>query len=986
MTRKNFKNRVGRTIAVAMSTMLVMSSSSINVMAASIASDSNATKITDVSGNGSLEDPTTTQTTTITTDSETKQKTTTVDVTISGTGTNADGATVDLNITTGSVTLTDENDLILTESGKEAGKEVTTETSTTTEEIDATPTNNVTTAVGDTTTTTTTGTTQTVDASRDPETSKDIDLEYTGDVSVTVTPGTEETDYTETNKAQLANENITVPQNSSNTVTDEETGIKTTTTVTYKALTDSNGNVYGYTTETTITTEAPTVDTVTNTSEPTITETTGETTTDVTTNTTIVLPEKPAASETVDETTGQKTTVTVEELFDNNGNVVGYQSKTTVADANGNVITSSANSVFGVKETTTTTSTTPTTTESTTTNLITTTTTTLITTAVTTSGEQVTATDRTVWAQMSEVTSGENHGDVKTNSIQPDLENLQPAEGTYDKDTDLYNRTDGLTGTLADGFTFVYQGDSGLESSIRVDPNGDADGNSNYIAHQFILIDEKGNKHFAYCADFDTSVQDGYNYNMVNVEDASYYDSTAAQMIVAIARNGYWGTPEGSDGSLSVLKTNLLAARTEALANNEKFPLTEEQINNLTHGQALTATQAALWVYGNGSQTTRMDENKIAGDNFALGNSEEDLLAEAEDRAAVNALYQYFRSLDPETVDDPTSFINAEDFAQSATITVKELAKNELGQLLEPNTDDKTDNDVYNTDITFALSIVPSEINDDLIVTVYDANGKELAKRRLAGTDTNSVNRVKANADGTYTIKNIQLAENVNITLNLSGTQALDTGVYLYSSENRAGTTSQTFVGIANGDNTRDVNLNVDLKFSVTEPTAKVVTTKSSETTERTDVTVEERTDIVTEATVTATVVVTTEEKTEHSWENSWTYEAPTEPTTPVQPRTPNEPDDPDPTDDPDTPVAPTPSETPADPEITEISDDPTPLGIIDDNDIPLGVLGASDIPRALAPATGDASAIWAILTAISGFLLSGFLFIDKKRKNDQLK
>ena len=98
MTRKVLNKKVKKSIAVAMSTMLVMSSSSFHVLAdtpAQTASDSNAT-VSTTFGDGTLENPAGTETITTTIDPNTGNITTIVDVTITGTGTDENGATVNL--------------------------------------------------------------------------------------------------------------------------------------------------------------------------------------------------------------------------------------------------------------------------------------------------------------------------------------------------------------------------------------------------------------------------------------------------------------------------------------------------------------------------------------------------------------------------------------------------------------------------------------------------------------------------------------------------------------------------------------------------------------------------------------------------------------------------------------------------------------------------------------------------------------------------
>ena len=60
-------------------------------------------------------------------------------------------------------------------------------------------------------------------------------------------------------------------------------------------------------------------------------------------------------------------------------------------------------------------------------------------------------------------------------------------------------------------YDFQWLGEYGLESAIRVRTESYATG---YQAHQFVLQDASGKKHYVYCADLMTSPQEGFRYNM----------------------------------------------------------------------------------------------------------------------------------------------------------------------------------------------------------------------------------------------------------------------------------------------------------------------------------------------------------------------------------------------------------------------------------------------------------------------------------------
>ena len=78
---------------------------------------------------------------------------------------------------------------------------------------------------------------------------------------------------------------------------------------------------------------------------------------------------------------------------------------------------------------------------------------------------------------------------------------------------------------------------------------------------QFLLKDAAGNTFYGYCIDLETGANEGTWYTLANLEDNTYYASEEAEDHVrGIMFNGYWGTAEGEDGSLSALKEALKAA------------------------------------------------------------------------------------------------------------------------------------------------------------------------------------------------------------------------------------------------------------------------------------------------------------------------------------------------------------------------------------------------------------------------------------------
>ena len=454
---------------------------------------------------------------------------------------------------------------------------------------------------------------------------------------------------------------------------------------------------------------------------------------------------------------------------------------------------------------------------------------------------------------------------------------------------------------------------------------------------QFILVDSEGNTITTYCADFTTPTVDTYGYNVENLEDATYYSDAEAEQIRSIALNGYWGT-SSETGSLETMKQQMLASG--------KF--TEEELASLNDGVALTATQMAIWSCS----------NKMSGLNFVNAHYSNwgtgDVPTEKEDEVKLMfKLYEYLMALDPTAAENEEgekttadTIINEDNFVKDMSITVIEKAEEHAN-----NEDDNKDNDAYVTDVSFSLVVTPSTENgDDLIVKVIGTDGTLLASARIAGENKEgeTYDMLTPDAEGNYKFEGITIIEGENtFNISLEGVQNLKHGVYLYTSEVREGTSSQTLVGLAEG--TRGVNVKMDIKF---------------------DLNVEDE------------VVAT-----EHVWHDEWErdpYDPEDEPEDPTP--------DPEPKDPKPEPKKPTPEPKKPEPkgkkysfkvkietepeEIVEIPDEDIPLVDIPDEAIPL-----TDIPDEPIPQTGD-SMFWYITGTLAALALS-VLSLGKKGKKE---
>lgn len=399
--------------------------------------------------------------------------------------------------------------------------------------------------------------------------------------------------------------------------------------------------------------------------------------------------------------------------------------------------------------------------------------------------------------------------------------------------------------TKADGTVLTVNG------IPTTDINAVFDQNTGVRASQFLLKDEAGNTVYAYCIDLDVTTSEGVWYCISNLEDSDYFTSEDAENhIRAIVTNGYWGTSSEPDengeyqtGSLAKIKESMkdaiengeledtvtISYRKDGIIVTEEFYL-PDLIDGLTEGEALDMTQAAIWSYSNGSQAVQdgNDGAIVGGTTYgdtANGNSRK--TDDPEGMARMTALYNWLMNLAPQ--ESTTTVINEKNFVSNLSLTVGDKVSDAAA-----NADNDIGNDVYNVDVNFTLEFTPTE-NDDLLVKIkytdFDGTEQELVKR-LAGTaaEGEAYETIVPDADGNYTIGGLKLSENKDFTfdLRLEGTQYLEQGVYIYTSEsaatdqNKDGVVSedehyQTMVGIAEGFRNVDVSLAVTVSFDVDE-------------------------------------------------------------------------------------------------------------------------------------------------------------------------
>jgi len=316
----------------------------------------------------------------------------------------------------------------------------------------------------------------------------------------------------------------------------------------------------------------------------------------------------------------------------------------------------------------------------------------------------------------------------------------------------------------------------------------------------FTLAHANGTVLSTYCADQTTPAVKGHSYRIANLEDATYYSVDEARMIRTVVNNGYWGAPDGL-GSLDYMKGLLRASG--------KF--TEEEINAINDGMAMTATQYAVWTFSNVMDNTVYVNTYYNATGGSNGNRP---VFDQKTEALIMKLYHYLISLPPTSI-DPVSrttantIINEMNFLDDAQITITDKP------LTHPYNQDADDsNDVYTVSISFALAVKPDEIEDDLIMTIFDEEGDPIAVGRIAGQQIGNEPILYRGEGGYYTLSDITMQEGEqNVRFILSGSQQLGLTAHLFTSEVKDGEPSQTMVGLAEGD--RAVRVIMKLRLNV---------------------------------------------------------------------------------------------------------------------------------------------------------------------------
>ena len=889
--------------------------------------------------------------------------------------------------TTTDTTVTDYKDRVVEESGSSEGSETTTTTETETDKYiqdrdelendsytegeetlvgkDATPTDEF---------------SETEVPTIETTTKVDDVSDYVGNITLELVPGgTDEgsatvdeeklyQDLLAANRPQPSEtkgETITTTEDATDDAGNKIGTVTTATTTDVKTEVNDvkNGDkVVGYGTTTTTTTTVVKTTVVDEVKENDSEFATGETTTTVDnseTDSVVKLPDRPTESETKDAA-GATTKVTVENIVDENDQVVGYLKKTVVTNAAGKEIATGSETFWGTYSKTVTTKETLETTTTKTEYITTTTVDTEITKGRVVGGEWITSTARYAKASMGKVIEGVTEDGVAHGYTQLGALNIDPNLLKNLGEKDLFNPNDWVAEKEIDGQTFQYLGHL-VGSDYRIyRTNGS--GSSNTDVYIYVLKDKDGNEFYGYCCDVATHANKGYLYEISNLEDETYYQGDNAEShIRAIAMNGFWGTSSGI-GSLEsvqkVLKDYLVSEKGYAQEKAAKEAAT------LTEGQALAATQAAIWEYGNNGKSYSPYDSNVSKYDFNWN-----LIDGTAGDKNVQNLYKALTSSNMTLPrDTSTNILDTSDVVGS-TITIGDKAV--LAEGDDRNTDADTSNDVYNTSVSFTVALVPTD-KDDLEVIVYQG-GREVGRKSVTADNASS----KTDSSATYTLEGLKLQEGLEVNLSLEGTQNLKKGVYLYTAKLGVDA-SQTFVGVAEGD--RTVALDVNMSFDVTDETATRHSKSGSDTRKKSGQKVTEIVDTAIDEEVVAMMEVTSVTITEDGYEwnseynekYSYSNGGGKDPETPKDPEDPKDPKDPG---------------DPGDPEhFEDIGDNDVPLAGVDpeepvdigDEEVPLA---AADEEVSVIAETGDSNHMTG---AFGGMFaaLAGMFMLRKKKEN----
>lgn len=323
--------------------------------------------------------------------------------------------------------------------------------------------------------------------------------------------------------------------------------------------------------------------------------------------------------------------------------------------------------------------------------------------------------------------------------------------------------------TITENATYVLDRDSNGDylyqyqspCMLGYDINNQNGGNGSPIqCFVFTMYDTVNGKHFpTYCTDIHVTAVQGGDYRRLNLEDSPYAESAAGQ-IRAILQEGFYIIP--IEGESTEAHADRVNAKAEELGK-------AAGVDDLTVGEAISATQAAIWKVAHGPS---LSFPKFCRSVFNPTNTKyKDLCSysvlKAMDNALINSriekAYDYLLSLNPveatETSVSPASFVDIQDPV---------LSRNEDGS--------------YNVSVTTTVNV---EMSSGDSLTLEAKLNEDYSGTKALSDGKNKVN---------ITIENVPVeVAKSEMTLSISGNQTAE-GYFLFDSEGERGS-SQTMVG-----------------------------------------------------------------------------------------------------------------------------------------------------------------------------------------------
>lgn len=324
---------------------------------------------------------------------------------------------------------------------------------------------------------------------------------------------------------------------------------------------------------------------------------------------------------------------------------------------------------------------------------------------------------------------------------------------------------------MTEGETYVLNRDGNGEPLYRYqspcmigyDLNNQYGGNGVPIqAFIYTMYNSLTGEHFpTYCGDIHVTAVQGTDYRRLNLEDSSFSASSAGR-IRAILQEGFYiipisGESEDDHAARVAAKTADLAAASGA--------------DGLTTGEAIAATQAAIWKTVHGAELSfpKFCRYVFNPTNTKYGSlcsySELRYKDNAQINSTIETVYNYLLSLDPiaatEKTVSPTSFVDLNDpvFTQNAdgsysitvttTVDVQMYAGDDLTLKAELNDAYTASISLVNgrQSVTLTLNNVPADlIDEDVMLSIsghqtakgyffFDSEGSRGTSQSMVGYD-----------------------------------------------------------------------------------------------------------------------------------------------------------------------------------------------------------------------------------------------------------